>query len=169
MRIVRRAALAGLAAAALALAACSGGEDPAEPEETTAQEESAAPEEEAPADADLATADSDLGEIVVDGAGMTAYMFTNDTQGGDASACTGDCLTAWPPVIASSEEPVVDGVTGEVGTIETPDGELQLTLNGWPLYLFAQDTAAGDVNGQGANDVWYVLSPDGEPIMEMAG
>lgn len=114
----------------------------------------------------LTVADSDLGEIVVAPDGKTLYMFDNDTQGSGASSCTGDCLTKWPPFTVDGEAPAVDGVTGEVGTIETASGDTQVTLNGWPLYYFAGDAAAGDVNGQGVGGIWWVLSPAGE---RMAG
>lgn len=113
---------------------------------------------------DLMLAETDLGEIVVTGDGMTAYMFDEDTQGADASACTGQCLQNWPPILADSDAPVGEGITGELGTIETADGEMQVTLNGWPLYLFAGDTAAGDVAGQSVQDVWWVVDAAGEPI-----
>ncbi|MFF2387372.1 hypothetical protein [Agromyces sp. NPDC058104] len=118
----------------------------------------------ASAGAALATADSSLGEIVVDGEGMTVYMFDTDTQGGDASSCEGQCATNWPAVTTDSDDPEVEGVTGEVGTITGVDGSTQLTLDGWPLYTFAGDSAAGDTNGQGVNGVWWVLSPAGEKI-----
>ena len=39
-----------------------------------------------------------------------------------------------------------------------------VTIDGRPVYLFAQDTAAGDVNGQGVNDVWYAVAPDGSQV-----
>ncbi|MFF2271107.1 hypothetical protein ACFVTX_02475 [Agromyces sp. NPDC058136] len=112
----------------------------------------------------LTTADSELGEIVVDGEGMTVYMFDTDTQGGDASSCEGQCAANWPAVTTDSDTPEVEGVTGEVGTITGVDGKTQLTLDGWPLYTFAGDSAAGDTNGQGVNGVWWVLSPAGEKI-----
>lgn len=112
----------------------------------------------------LATADSSLGTIVVDGAGMTVYVFDNDTQGTTASACTGQCLVNWPPVTTDSAAPQVDGVTGAVGTIDTPDGKKQVTLDGWPLYYFAGDSAAGDTNGQAVNGIWWVVSPAGAKI-----
>jgi predicted lipoprotein with Yx(FWY)xxD motif len=32
------------------------------------------------------------------------------------------------------------------------------------LYYFANDAGPGDVNGQGVNDVWYVLDPAGNGI-----
>jgi predicted lipoprotein with Yx(FWY)xxD motif len=39
-----------------------------------------------------------------------------------------------------------------------------VTLDGHPLYYFAGDETADDVNGQGVEDVWYVVSPEGEAI-----
>src|SRR5829696_4876694 len=69
----------------------------------------------------LAAADSDLGEIVVDGEGMTVYVFDKDTPGSGTSACTGGCLQAWPAVVADSDNPTVEGVSGEVGTITRDD------------------------------------------------
>jgi len=165
--------ISGLAAAALAvaLAGCTtpAAEEPVDGGTSTATE---APDNEATetdagspeGDVLLMTADSDLGEIVVDGEGMVVYMFDNDTQGGDASTCEGECANNWPAVTADSDDPAVEGVTGEIGTITGVDGEPQVTLNGWPLYYFAGDAAAGDINGQGVNDVWWVLSPAGEKI-----
>lgn len=116
---------------------------------------------------DLATAETDLGTVVTDGQGTTLYYFTNDEAGTDTSACTGECLEAWPIAVAAGDEPAVDeSVTGDVGTITSPDGEQHLTLDGMPLYYFVQDTAPVDVNGQGVNGVWYVVAPDGELITE---
>jgi len=157
----------------LAITGCSGGA-PSTGGETTAPlapySEPSAPdpsasEPEAGA-AVLMTADSSLGEIVVDGAGITVYMFDDDTQGATSSSCSGQCAANWPAVTVESEAPEVEGVTGEVGTITGTDGALQLTLNGWPLYYFIGDVAAGDVNGQGVNEVWWVLTAEGE---RMAG
>ena len=114
--------------------------------------------------ADLSTADSSLGTIVVDGKGMTAYYFTKDTKDSGVSACSGDCATAWPAIETTSDTPTVDGVTGTVGTIPAADGGKQITIDGMPIYTFAKDTAPGDVNGQDANGVWYVIAPDGTMI-----
>lgn len=114
----------------------------------------------------LKTADSTLGEIVVDSDGKTLYMFDTDTQGSGKSSCTGQCLTNWPPLTTEADVPAVQGVTGDVGTIKTDDGSTQVTLNGWPLYYFAGDAAAGDVNGQGVGGIWWVLSPGGERMGE---
>ncbi|WES64978.1 hypothetical protein P0L94_02635 [Microbacter sp. GSS18] len=144
----------------LALAGCTS-TTAADPEPAPAQTSQA--EEPAPAsEVVLQVADSDLGEIVVDGDGMTVYMFDSDSQGGDVSTCEGQCAANWPAVGAAEGVPDVDGVTGELGTIAGVDGQPQLTLNGWPLYYFAGDAAPGDVNGQGVNGVWWVLNPAGE-------
>ena len=155
---------AGLAVAALAVAltGCTtpAAEEPPADTGTSTESETAAPEESS--SAALTTADSSLGEIVVDGEGMTVYMFDNDTQGADVSVCEGECATNWPAVTTDSDSPEVEGVTGEVGTITGVDGSTQVTLNGWPLYYFIGDEAAGDTNGQGVNDVWWVLTPAGE-------
>ncbi|WP_413455640.1 hypothetical protein ACLQ8T_02985 [Glutamicibacter sp. FR1] len=95
---------------------------------------------------------------------MTLYYFTKDEKGTSSSVCTGDCLAKWPISTAVSDEPVLEGVTGEAGTIESPDGEKQVTLNGMPLYTFAQDAKPGDTAGQGGGGVWYAAAPDGTMI-----
>ena len=153
--------------AAATLTACGGGSDEETPEaagDATSAEESPA---ESPAEemsTDLATAETTLGTIVVDGNGMTAYYFLKDVKVSGTSACSGDSLTAWPPITSESDTPTVEGVTGEVGTSTGTDGSTQITSDGRPIYTFAQDTAPGDVNGQGVNDVWYVIAPDGSEI-----
>ncbi len=134
------------------------------PAASTEATTSTAPSSPAAATADLKTGDSAKGTIVVDGKGMSLYYFTKDTKDTKVSACTEGCLKAWPIAVASSSTPVVEGVTGKVGTITSPDGKLQLTLEGMPLYYFAQDTKAGDILGQGVNSVWYVAAPDGAMI-----
>jgi predicted lipoprotein with Yx(FWY)xxD motif len=117
---------------------------------------------------DLKIASSSLGDIVVDGKGMSVYYYTKDVKDSGTSTCTGGCLTAWPQLLTTSDEPKVEGVTGTVGTITTPEGAKQVTLNGLPLYYFAKDTKAGDILGQGVNDVWYLADPAGEMIKTAA-
>jgi hypothetical protein len=43
---------------------------------------------------------------------------------------------------------------------------LQVTLNGLPLYRFAEDRSSGEVNGQnfkGFGGIWHVLGVSGAP------
>lgn len=164
----------GLAVLALAasLTACGGGTgtspSPAAPTTTAAESptatETGTPTATETAAVDLKTASSSKGEIVVDGKGMSVYYFTKDVKDSGKSNCTGDCLVAWPPVLTTNETPKVEGVTGKVGTIDTPDGKKQVTIEGMPVYLWEKDKAPGDVTGQGVGNVWYLVAPDGAMI-----
>lgn len=116
----------------------------------------------------LGVADSSLGQIVVDGKGMTVYMYDKDSQNSGKSACPGACAHAWPAVNTDSSTPTVTGVTGKVGTITGVDGKTQVTLNGWPLYYYANDAKAGDVTGQGVGGVWWVLNAAGAKVTTAA-
>ena len=107
------------------------------------------------------TSTEKLGSILVDGGGLTLYMFAKDTK--DTSNCYGQCEVAWPPLLQTDKPTVGDGVDASLlGTTQRKDGTTQVTYNGMPLYYFFKDHAAGDVNGQGVGNVWYVLSPDGK-------
>jgi predicted lipoprotein with Yx(FWY)xxD motif len=117
----------------------------------------------------LSTATTSLGTVLVDGRGLTVYVFDKDTKGATTSACSGACASQWPAVDATSATPKVDGVTGTVGTITGVDGKLQVTVNGWPLYTFAGDSSAGDVTGQGVGGLWWVVGPDGNKMGAASG
>ncbi len=112
---------------------------------------------------DLNVEVTDLGQILVDAGGNTVYLFTNDEQGADASNCTGDCEAAWP-VVGELTSPSGALDASLIGSFEREDGSVQATYNGWPLYTFASDEAPGDTNGQGVNDVWWVLDAEGNAI-----
>ena len=157
----------GLAAAvALGLAACGSTNnqaDQAPPAAASTTSSAAAGGSSSAASTTLALATTSLGEVVVDGQGRTLYMYTKDTPGSGKSACTGGCLTAWPPLFATGA-PAATGVTGALGTIDTPDGKKQVTLGGWPLYYYAKDAKAGDTTGQNVGQVWFVLDKTGTPV-----
>jgi predicted lipoprotein with Yx(FWY)xxD motif len=106
-----------------------------------------------------------FGQALVDGQGRSLYLFTNDTQDSGASSCTGNCLVNWPPLLTDGDPVAGEGVDASMlGTITLADGTTQVTYNGWPLYYYKDDAAAGDANGQGVGDVWYLVSPSGEMI-----
>ncbi|KQR06851.1 hypothetical protein ASF74_05735 [Arthrobacter sp. Leaf145] len=147
---------------AAALAGCGGGSGTSTSAPPSAA--SSSPAASTAAGAEMKTASSSAGQIVVDSKGMSLYFFTKDVKDSGTSACTGACLQAWPVFTTTSDAPGVEGVTGTVGTIATPDGKKQVTLNGMPLYYYAKDKAAGDVTGQGVGGVWYLVSPSGEMV-----
>ncbi len=115
----------------------------------------------------LATNDQ-FGKFLADGSGRSLYLFTKDTK--DTSNCYGKCETAWPPLLTTSTAPTVtDGIDATlIGTTTRKDGSMQVTYNGWPLYYFAADQKAGDVNGQAVGKVWWVVSGEGWAIKPAA-
>ena len=92
--------------------------------------------------------------IVVDDDGMTLYTFDKDTVQGK-SACTGACAATWPAALADP----YDKASGDWGLIASADGKHQWTYKGHPLYRYAQDTRAGQTNGDGFKDMWHVAKP----------
>jgi len=110
-----------------------------------------------------------LGEILVDGDGTTLYMFDPDPQGDGASECTDDCAASWPPLVTEDGVEGDGSVTASLSTFERADGSTQVAANGWPLYYWQGDSEPGDATGQGVNDVWWVLDPEGMPIRSSEG
>lgn len=144
------------------LTACGGGEDTPASASNNGSSQSGA--------AKLATADvGGFGKVVVDGTGRTLYVFDKDTASPSKSNCDGDCAALWPPVIAGSGTPQLDGVDASlVGTVARTDGSKQVTLAGLPLYQYAKDTKAGQAKGQGVLGVWWVVGADGKKITTQA-
>ena len=118
-----------------------------------------------PTGATVALTDSSYGEILTTGDGKTLYLFTPDT--GTTSTCTGGCAAAWPTLAA----PVTgDGIDAEdLGTTTRDDGTEQVTFYGHPVYTYSDDSAPGDVNGQGIGGKWYVIDGEGNAVMTAAG
>ena len=112
-----------------------------------------------------------LGTVLVDGKGITVYMFATDVRG-HPSRCYNICAVQWPPVVLPPgvSKPVAGaGIHPSLlGTAPRTDGSTQLTYNGWPLYLWPPDRAPGQATGQAltnAGGLWYALTPAGKPIV----
>jgi len=99
------------------------------------------------------TADTSKGKALVDGKGMTLYVFDRDTAG--ASNCNDKCATNWPPLLAAA------GATGpgKWTVITRADGSKQWAYQGKPVYNFSKDTKPGDVTGDSVNNVWHIAAP----------
>ena len=115
------------------------------------------------------SSNSEHGDILVGPDGSSLYMFDQDTQGDGASSCYDGCADSWPPLTAEGEPTASDDVTADLTTFERDEGSMQVAAAGWPLYYFAADEGPGDVTGQGVNDVWWLLTPDGTPVKPDAG
>ena len=92
------------------------------------------------------------GSQLVDSQG--APLYSNEQEKGGTIACTGGCTSIWLPLAApgSGQPTAGDGVSGKLGTIKRPDGARQVTLDGGPLYRFAQDGSSGKATGDGVTD-----------------
>jgi predicted lipoprotein with Yx(FWY)xxD motif len=141
-------------------AACGQEDVPATPEATSPEPASPSPTE---AGVAVGTVESDLGTILTDSNGRTLYVFLSDSEG--ESTCYDDCAEAWPALETEGAPQAGEGVDAVLlGTTERQDGALQATYNEMPLYYFAEDMEPGETNGQGVGDVWFVVSPEGEPV-----
>jgi predicted lipoprotein with Yx(FWY)xxD motif len=106
------------------------------------------------------------GPHLTDTAGASLYIYLAD-EGAAGSTCVDQCTANWPPVVVDGEPMAGAGVDAHLfGSIARPDGTMQLTYGGWPLYRFARDANTGDTRGQGLGTAFYLLSPTGQPIKQ---
>ncbi len=109
------------------------------------------------------------GTVLVDSHGMTLYRLTGEHNG--KFICTSSaCLGVWHPLtVASGSTP--SGSVGSLGVVKRPNGTMQVTYKGDPLYTFVKDTAPGQATGQGLKDVgtWMVVNTGGaKPVTPAA-
>jgi predicted lipoprotein with Yx(FWY)xxD motif len=167
----------GAAGIGLVLAACSSGSSttsssqasssaPAAPASTQASSPAATGQASGAATVSLASISGIPGKALVSSNGRTLYLFEADKNG--TSACTGACAAAWPPDVVTGQPRAGSGVNQALlGTITRPDGTMQLTYNGHPLYYFTADAAGGTAHGEGVKAFgaeWYVVSASGSKI-----
>jgi predicted lipoprotein with Yx(FWY)xxD motif len=182
VRTIRRALAAPLSlsvlsvAAVLALTACratapvAGAAYGATPSAASASAPASAPASASPAakassggpmiaaNALLTVKKTSIGDALATSTGRTVYWYGQDVAGSGKSACTGGCLMSWPAV--TGKPYVGSGVklTGKLGTITRSGGVVQATYDGYPLYTYAGDMAAGSASGNGVGGVWHVFS-----------
>lgn len=102
--------------------------------------------------------DGTFGSVLTNSEGFTLYFFAPDSKGD--SNCLDGCLAAWP-AFNVTDLTLDEGLNpADFGSITRTDGAEQTTYKGWPLYLFANDAAAGEINGDGSGGVWFVAKPD---------
>lgn len=124
---VAAGALSAVALVLLGVAVAGAGGRPARPSATAA----------------LKTATINGVTVLVNGKGFTLYWFALDSPA--RSYCTGTCTRYWPPVTG---RPVIQRpIAGSLGTITRPDGSVQATYDGHPLYTYVGDTAPGQASG----------------------
>jgi predicted lipoprotein with Yx(FWY)xxD motif len=145
-RKVRHVAVA--VAATLMLAACSSSSKSVTPTTSPA--------------ATVSIRSTRLGNVLVNGAGRTLYLYDKDSAG--TSKCTDPCTTVWPPLAASGTPTYGSGLRAAMfSTITRPDGTKQLAVNHLPLYTYSGDIKAGDTTGQDLGD-FFAAGPNGTTI-----
>lgn len=107
------------------------------------------------------TATTSLGTVLTNSKGFTLYYFLPE-KSSTVGACTGGCLTVWPPLVVTGSPTAVSAATGTLATVSimvNGAAATEVTYNGWPLHTYASDTAAGQINGQGIMGKWFAAMP----------
>jgi predicted lipoprotein with Yx(FWY)xxD motif len=101
------------------------------------------------------------------------YWLSADPPG--MTSCTGGCAAIWPPVLTNHMPDAGPGVDRSgLGVLPRPDGTMEVTYFGRPLYMYAFDmtrspSPSSTLNGDNlidapASGVWDTLAPTGLPV-----
>jgi predicted lipoprotein with Yx(FWY)xxD motif len=103
------------------------------------------------------------GTVLVDSSGQALYASDQEAAAGKV-LCTGACNSFWEPLTVNGNVSSSGSIPGKLGVVKRPDGGMQATYNGAPLYTFTQDQP-GEVTGDGFKDAfggqqftWHVVS-----------
>lgn len=105
----------------------------------------------------VSIAKTSKGNTLVGPNGRSLYTYAPDTA--TASNCSGGCASTWPPLVGTAQ-PGAGLEASEFGTVTRSDGSTQITYDKHPLYYYSQDSAAGDINGDGIEGVWHLATTD---------
>lgn len=112
-----------------------------------------------------------IGDYLVDAAGMSLYIYGADYPGDcnnpPISNCVDDCALSWP-IFDAGPRTLAEGLPDEAfGTFQRPDGSMQTTYLGWPLYHYKSDEVPGDLVGHGRGRIWFGAETQMPNIMVM--
>jgi predicted lipoprotein with Yx(FWY)xxD motif len=104
-----------------------------------------------------ATAPSLHKTVLTNTKGMTLYSLSVEKNG--KFICTGSCTKTWLPLLVAAGTKPTGPVT--LGTIKRPEGKIQVTFKGLPVYTFDGDSKKGEAIGEGIKDVgtWHAVTP----------
>jgi predicted lipoprotein with Yx(FWY)xxD motif len=87
--------------------------------------------------------------------GRTLYSLSVERHGKFDCTMASGCLEIWHPLTVASG--VMPKGPVALGTVKRPEGQLQVTYKGLPLYTFTGDKKPGQVKGEGLKDVgtWH--------------
>jgi predicted lipoprotein with Yx(FWY)xxD motif len=149
-------------AAALALAACGGGGGSSSTQDSSSQGSSSQGTATTVSVKKLPA----VGSVLVDPGGKAVY--SSDLEAGGKVVCSAACTAFWKPVTVDGGKPTAPAGAGKLDVIRRPDGAMQVTDNGKPLYTFSEDSP-GKATGDGFTDdfaghhfTWHVVSSGGK-------
>ena len=146
--------------AAVALAACGGGD-----------EGSSASSASSPDTVAVRTVDNT--RVLTDSTGRTLY--SADVEKSGRILCTAGCTSFWNPVSASSTQAktAAANLNLDLGVVKRPGGARQLTFDGKPLYSFTEE-GPGQLKGNGFVDdfhgtqfTWMAAAAGADPASSM--
>jgi predicted lipoprotein with Yx(FWY)xxD motif len=110
-----------------------------------------------------------VGVYLTDAAGRAVYVIDDGT--GTTVACTGTCATEFTAVSGSPTATSGTAVKADlIGVTTMPDGTIQVTYAGKPLYYAAADRGT-NVSAQAkksGNNTSYLVNPNGKRITSRA-
>jgi predicted lipoprotein with Yx(FWY)xxD motif len=86
------------------------------------------------------------------------YYWQVEKRAGNRIRCVGGCAALWPPLLVRSASAVprrVAGIKGTFGVIRRPNGRLQVTHNGLPVYTYVHE-GPGEVRCDNVGG-WFVV------------
>ncbi len=97
--------------------------------------------------------------VLVNRAGRTLYTLSAETN--RRFICVGTCESTWHPLLGRRGQRPTGA--SSLSTTKRPNGQLQVTYKGKPLYTFAGDRKPGDAKGEGFKDVgvWHAAAIGG--------
>ena len=104
---------------------------------------------------------SSHGKVLATGTGRILYLYTGD--GYKVTHCTGPCGQTWL-ALKTVDKPVAASMgikQSLLGRLTRPNGKMQVTYNGHPLYRYVGDTKAGQTSGEGIDGAWFAVKANG--------
>ena len=86
------------------------------------------------------------------------YYWQVEKRAGGKIRCVSTCAALWPPLLVRSVAAVpkrVTGIRGTFGVIRRPNGKLQVTHNGLPVYTYVHE-GPGEVRCDNVGG-WFVV------------
>jgi len=90
--------------------------------------------------------------------GHTLYSLSVEKHGKFICTKSSSCTSLWHPLKAPAG--VMPTGPVKLGTVKRPEGGLQVTYRGLPLYSFVEDKKPGQAEGEGIKDVgtWHAAA-----------